>query len=1610
MPIGTPAGILNVLVIANTGQANAALTKTRAAFRLTGVEAQKTAAASSAAWGRAGAAAALAAGVVAAASSKMAIDFDKSMRNVNSIAQLPERQFKKLEKSVLSLAGPTAQAPVTIANGLYDLVSSGFDAAESLVIVKEAALGATAGLTDTAVSTKAVAAVLNAYRRPAKDAKDVTDTLFRTVDKGVITFEDLAQNIGDTLPFASSLGVTLSQVGGATATLTKQGLSASETMTRIRNVIQTMIKPGTELKATFKSLNTTGEDLVRKKGLQGALQTLEGTTDGTKEAMAALFPNIRALGGALALTGENTQAATKDLQALKHHTDATAHALEQQSKSVSFQWNQVKAEVSAVAIEFGTKLLPVIIDGVHALGDLGGAIFDVAEALGGMDGNLQAVILAMAGAAVATKALLMLAPLVVGMGGNVAFLGSMYLTAARQGTILATTATLLRTAFLAHPILTIAAGVGLAATAVIGLGHAFGFLGEEEKKTLSIGQQAAQSFKAQQSSFKQLKNAIQDTANAKKRDTRRSNEVRKAEESLIETRKEYGPTSHQAKRAEIGLAQAKRKSAQASDRLEAAERLEGIQKKIQKVLQANAAQDIKKNIVNLKGQRKAILQNLDATDLKTMSDKQLAHVAKNLDRINRELGKGQLDLNKVLDEASRTIGPNYAEKISKMSQSTKGLKDRMAAMRDVGKQSNNVIKDGGEIYAGVKPQTDKLSGAVKMLGKNYGELHPAVVEALAALQNSTNRALKALNVAPVNFGISSGKKQKKQAGGRLVGGSGSGDKIHLMAEPGEVVWNREAVAGMGGARAANRPNIDYPRFQGGGEVGGGLNFALGPYDIPPIAYDAAHAGGNAHVHITGTTTPWVVAVGKQLQKMGFLVGEHPAFGGVQAQHSATGGHYDALAIDVNSSASLSETRAEVSSIARLLGGSISGGAISGTIEKLARVMITGPDGVLKSMGQSISDNVHKGASKLIASKRGTEGFESSGTLIPGAPIKSLPKNLAKWNKQYPYDSTETMPMSAISAVASWQRLPGWFPRITVGESAGQPGAVGHDPGGTTGYGLYQETDPFANPYVKAVTGTLDYNKMLNPVLNTMAAKLHFNAAPSQVPNTPGFPWFGTSGLQLGGILMKMRKGGILPDGSQSYDPLGGGFVQNFVKTFKGTEGSGDRRKLVSETLDTIRQRAAFGVNSLNKDGSLSGRLVELREMADKFQEYADNSFSLNSEAPWDLSKDMSAALPYMVKDGEDIVQAFGSESEAQGLLKQLQEGALGRFHGRTEGGWLGGIEDDPGKLQTLLKLRNRLIEATDRIKKVKTVIQNMIETVEKQVATVRDAIKAGDRMRQQLEEERKGLQKKLENATDNQAKGRERIKAELDKEMGRPKNKRDEQRINQLRHMLQEKSPERQVLQEQLKNNHEKMKNLLGKQSDRGSLMTALKDKLKPAFKDRLETLVAGSATVAEELITTQGSVSNFAPIKGIPDLGVLGGDIFTTQLRLKELNFQPGEFSDDAGSETAGGIGIAELLKFAEAVRLGAFGSVSNIPVFGAGGMSPGGYALVGDRGPELLNLPGGTQILNNRQTQAAMPGTFILEVSLGGETVNEMIDVKLKDEDGRELGRWRQGRAPGG
>jgi hypothetical protein len=94
-----------------------------------------------------------------------------------------------------------------------------------------------------------------------------------------------------------------------------------------------------------------------------------------------------------------------------------------------------------------------------------------------------------------------------------------------------------------------------------------------------------------------------------------------------------------------------------------------------------------------------------------------------------------------------------------------------------------------------------------------------------------------------------------------------------------------------------------------------------------------------------------------------------------------------------------------------------------------------------------------------------------------------------------------MPFGQVAAIAEAAGLPGkTFAEIAIGESSLNPRAVGHDPGGTTGLGLWQITTGYNDELIARLGGV---NAMFNPHINARAAK--------EIFDSQGYgAWYGTS--------------------------------------------------------------------------------------------------------------------------------------------------------------------------------------------------------------------------------------------------------------------------------------------------------------------------------------------------------------------------------------------------------------------------------------------------------------------------------------------------------------------
>lgn len=800
--------------------------------------------------------------------------------------------------------------------------------------------------------------------------------------------------------------------------------------------------------------------------------------------------------------------------------------------------------------------------------------------------------------------------------------------------------------------------------------------------------------------------------------------------------------------------------------------------------------------------------------------------AKSLDDLG---SKGPKNLDKVGDSAEQNAGKRVP----------KSLAAAEKALKIAGGAISDVERSGSRDFASLHSHADRESrGMASDVDGAVKDLVQAVRKGFGGMAKDTTNALKAFGIQKgIDFvtGSSGGGKRNQAGGVAMVGGRGNGDHIpdlvphgtgiinaraaEVLLEPGELKVHPETVKQMGGPKAIHAINRALPRwmprrYADGGVVGGGLDFALGPYDIPPIQYAADHAGGNSHVHITGTTTPWVVSIGKQLQRMGFMVGEHPAFGGVTAQHSATGGHYDALAIDVNSAAD--ETRAEVASIARLIGGS-GGGAIA---EKIARVILQGPDGQWKTGGQGALDLAWKAANEYIRDQVMSSSIDphggDTGALSEGEFLALAKRAIAITDASGVWGGSDGFTAGALMALAKQESslIPSSFNDWDSNAAAGNPSG-----------GLMHLTESNMKAYAEPSLSS----DMFDP-LSSIAASINYqiDTYGGQVTHSP---------YAAGGVVGSGE--GTLPGvGSIEFGPGPGGLIGEIGDVVSGI-GRGKKRK-DRRALKQLLSR----IKDLDLPPEIQSKLTALTSDVDISTDYADRASTLTVDNPTDA-------------EGNPLL-------DADGKIVNYIDGLVG---GKTEGQWLAQA------LMQMMELRNELVKADEFSAQLKAKTEKALEAARERLKEV------AQKLRQTQHDQKVGT-RQLEDTQGRLDKIGER-KTKLRSEIRDTKNDKQRRKLQAEMGLLEDQ-------EKQLDHRRKALRGELGELGEQNRTLTmrdgALRGKILPGLQDQIGAIGTKKADVLSQLELLQGKGSPMGILTALPPLDVLGGEIFDTRYRLREL------------------------------------------------------------------------------------------------------------------------------
>jgi TP901 family phage tail tape measure protein len=294
---------------------------------------------------------------------KAGANFSRMLGMIQTVAG-KGANLDKIKQDLVSLAREFAKPLPDVASAYYLVLQNQVgNATQSMNVLNEAMKLSVA--TDTSVTDAAdtLTVALNGFGLSADSATLVAGKLFKAMEIGRFQFKDMSDVLGRVAPIAKDLGISLEEVLGPIATMTRQGVGFNTAVTQMRAIVSQTLKPTEELKRVFKGWGVENVEQAISKfgGFLPMLRALETELGGSSSALAKAFTNLRAFTGGMSILGQNYEAAIRDTQKIKDVTEEYSQAMyDMVAKTPGQEFAKITNQITTNFTQMGQSILPVL--------------------------------------------------------------------------------------------------------------------------------------------------------------------------------------------------------------------------------------------------------------------------------------------------------------------------------------------------------------------------------------------------------------------------------------------------------------------------------------------------------------------------------------------------------------------------------------------------------------------------------------------------------------------------------------------------------------------------------------------------------------------------------------------------------------------------------------------------------------------------------------------------------------------------------------------------------------------------------------------------------------------------------------------------------------------------------------------------------------------------------------------------------------------------------------------------------------------------------------------------------------------------------------------------
>ena len=282
-------------------------------------------------------------------------EFETAMKEVQTISKAVQNDFKGISQEIVDMSKTVPDSAQKLTKALYQIVSAGYDGAEAMDILKTSAELAVAGVTDTFTAADSLTYVMNAYGEAAGTASEISDKLFTIVKLGKVRMEELGPTLSMVTGLAAEAGMSFNDLGAFYAEAVKK-IQPHIVSTGIRGFVTALLRASKEGSEAAKAAKEMGIEFdvatLKSKGLEYMLKQMSEATEGQKEKLMELFPNVRGLIGLLAIM-------TNEGMNFKESSDAITNSLGNNTKAFKTMMDTTENQLAILHNNLMAKLKPL---------------------------------------------------------------------------------------------------------------------------------------------------------------------------------------------------------------------------------------------------------------------------------------------------------------------------------------------------------------------------------------------------------------------------------------------------------------------------------------------------------------------------------------------------------------------------------------------------------------------------------------------------------------------------------------------------------------------------------------------------------------------------------------------------------------------------------------------------------------------------------------------------------------------------------------------------------------------------------------------------------------------------------------------------------------------------------------------------------------------------------------------------------------------------------------------------------------------------------------------------------------------------------------------------